>query len=242
MRASARRAASRGWSMRCRPMHQPACRSSSGSCALLLAQWRWWRRRGGARSCTPPSAPPQVCARPPRRRRRIPPRPANQLAARLYRRGPCGVAVLQFRVLRAWPLCLARRAAGRLSQRLASRLLRARVGQLCLQRGVGTHRRTAAAQPRSQAITPPVCASGMRATAPARCWFVVAAATAAAAAQGWRFSVSSDDGTGRRVRWLGWEAHVTLLAASGLALHDVTFRGARIAFEISVQDMFVAYR
>ena len=41
-------------------------------------------------------------------------------------------------------------------------------------------------------------------------------------------------------RWLGWQAHVTVDPWTGLSLHDVSFKGERIAYEIGVQDQFVA--
>lgn len=40
---------------------------------------------------------------------------------------------------------------------------------------------------------------------------------------------------------MGWQAHVTVDPWTGLSLHDVNFLGDRIAYEISVQDQFVAY-
>lgn len=42
-------------------------------------------------------------------------------------------------------------------------------------------------------------------------------------------------------RYMGWQAHVTVDPWTGLSLHDVNFLGDRIAYEISVQDQFVAY-
>lgn len=40
---------------------------------------------------------------------------------------------------------------------------------------------------------------------------------------------------------MGWQAHVTVDPWTGLSLHDVSFKGDRIAYEIGVQDQFVAY-
>ena len=40
---------------------------------------------------------------------------------------------------------------------------------------------------------------------------------------------------------MDWQAHVTIDPWTGLSLHDVNFKGDRIAYEIGVQDQFVAY-
>lgn len=46
---------------------------------------------------------------------------------------------------------------------------------------------------------------------------------------------------GRRFRWKGWEGHVTHRAETGPQLFDMTYKGRRIAYELSHQDMYVAY-
>ena len=40
---------------------------------------------------------------------------------------------------------------------------------------------------------------------------------------------------------MDWQAHVTVDPWTGLSLHDVRFKGDRIAYELGVQDQFVAY-
>ena len=42
-------------------------------------------------------------------------------------------------------------------------------------------------------------------------------------------------------RWLGWQAHVTVDPWTGLSFHDVRFKGERIAFELALNDQYVAY-
>uniref|UniRef100_A0A1D1ZP82 Amine oxidase n=1 Tax=Auxenochlorella protothecoides TaxID=3075 RepID=A0A1D1ZP82_AUXPR len=59
--------------------------------------------------------------------------------------------------------------------------------------------------------------------------------------RGLRFAISSTRHTGRRFRWFGWEGHVTLRGDTGIALHDVTYKGRRILYELSHQDMYVSY-
>ena len=40
---------------------------------------------------------------------------------------------------------------------------------------------------------------------------------------------------------MDWQAHVTVDPWTGLSLHDINFKGNRIAYELGVQDQFVAY-
>lgn len=48
-------------------------------------------------------------------------------------------------------------------------------------------------------------------------------------------------GTGAAFQWLEWSGHVTLRPVSGLALWDLKFRGERIVYELSLQELFIAY-
>lgn len=52
---------------------------------------------------------------------------------------------------------------------------------------------------------------------------------------------SSCTGTGTYFEWLEWSGHVTIRATSGIALHDLKFRGERIVYELSLQELFIAY-
>ena len=40
---------------------------------------------------------------------------------------------------------------------------------------------------------------------------------------------------------MDWQAHVTVDPWTGLSLHDVICKGNRVAYELGVQDQFVAY-
>lgn len=51
----------------------------------------------------------------------------------------------------------------------------------------------------------------------------------------------TDTGTGTYFEWLEWTGHITMRATSGVALHDLKFRGERIAYELSLQELFIAY-
>jgi len=46
---------------------------------------------------------------------------------------------------------------------------------------------------------------------------------------------------GGRVSWLGWSFHVTNRPRTATALHDVSFMGQRIAYEISLQELQAVY-
>ncbi|GAB4817152.1 hypothetical protein N2152v2_004198 [Parachlorella kessleri] len=56
-----------------------------------------------------------------------------------------------------------------------------------------------------------------------------------------RFAVSPDEGSGQRFRWLGWEGHAGISPGTGIAFHDITYKGKRIIYELAQQDMFVDY-
>jgi Cu2+-containing amine oxidase len=46
---------------------------------------------------------------------------------------------------------------------------------------------------------------------------------------------------GGRVSWLGWSFHVTNRPRTATALHDVSFMGERIAYELSLQELQAVY-
>lgn len=48
-------------------------------------------------------------------------------------------------------------------------------------------------------------------------------------------------GTGSAFQWLEWSGHVTLRPVSGISLWDLSFRGQRIVYELSLQELFIAY-
>ncbi len=48
-------------------------------------------------------------------------------------------------------------------------------------------------------------------------------------------------GTGAQFGWLEWGGHVAVDAVRGLSLHDVRFRGQRIAYELATQELYVSY-
>eukprot|EP01025_Chloroclados_australasicus_P055731 TRINITY_DN681_c0_g1_i1.p1 TRINITY_DN681_c0_g1~~TRINITY_DN681_c0_g1_i1.p1 ORF type:complete len:875 (+),score=47.75 TRINITY_DN681_c0_g1_i1:294-2627(+) len=60
--------------------------------------------------------------------------------------------------------------------------------------------------------------------------------------QGARFQIlGQNDPTGRRLRWLDWEAHIVLQSRQGIALYDITYKSERIVYELALQEQFVAY-
>eukprot|EP01026_Neomeris_dumetosa_P012707 TRINITY_DN1442_c0_g1_i1.p1 TRINITY_DN1442_c0_g1~~TRINITY_DN1442_c0_g1_i1.p1 ORF type:complete len:922 (-),score=128.35 TRINITY_DN1442_c0_g1_i1:373-3138(-) len=59
--------------------------------------------------------------------------------------------------------------------------------------------------------------------------------------KGARFRILGDSTTGRRVQWLDWEVHIVLKPRTAIALYDVKFKGERIAYEIALQEQYVAY-
>lgn len=46
---------------------------------------------------------------------------------------------------------------------------------------------------------------------------------------------------GGRVSWLGWSLHVTNRPRTAIALHDISFMGQRIAYELSLQELQAVY-
>ena len=44
-------------------------------------------------------------------------------------------------------------------------------------------------------------------------------------------------GSGRRFRWLGWEGHASISPGTGIIFNDITYKGKRIIYELSQQDM-----
>eukprot|EP01023_Acetabularia_acetabulum_P004614 TRINITY_DN1195_c0_g1_i3.p1 TRINITY_DN1195_c0_g1~~TRINITY_DN1195_c0_g1_i3.p1 ORF type:complete len:860 (+),score=136.35 TRINITY_DN1195_c0_g1_i3:914-3493(+) len=60
--------------------------------------------------------------------------------------------------------------------------------------------------------------------------------------QGPRFQIlGNDDPTGRRLKWLNWEAHFLVNNRAGITFFDITFKGERIIYELSLQEQFVTY-
>ncbi|GMH42873.1 hypothetical protein BSKO_10792 [Bryopsis sp. KO-2023] len=60
--------------------------------------------------------------------------------------------------------------------------------------------------------------------------------------EGRRFSISGKTpGGGHHFHYLGWEGHIGMRPDTGLTLHDLRFRGNRVAYEVSLQEQYVAY-
>nr|QOL01225.1 putative extracellular protein TR9_033 [Trebouxia lynnae] len=60
--------------------------------------------------------------------------------------------------------------------------------------------------------------------------------------EGKRYTLLQGDSASARVfQYMDWQAHVTVDPWTGLSLHDVNFKGNRIAYELGVQGQFVAY-
>eukprot|EP01023_Acetabularia_acetabulum_P004083 TRINITY_DN11717_c1_g1_i1.p1 TRINITY_DN11717_c1_g1~~TRINITY_DN11717_c1_g1_i1.p1 ORF type:complete len:947 (-),score=198.93 TRINITY_DN11717_c1_g1_i1:162-3002(-) len=60
--------------------------------------------------------------------------------------------------------------------------------------------------------------------------------------QGHRYLiVGNDTAEGRRFAWMGWEGHFTMRPDTGLAFYDIRYNKERIAYELSLQDQYVAY-
>mmetsp|Transcript_34230 Transcript_34230/g.80641 ORF Transcript_34230/g.80641 Transcript_34230/m.80641 type:complete len:863 (+) Transcript_34230:103-2691(+) len=49
------------------------------------------------------------------------------------------------------------------------------------------------------------------------------------------------DGTGHRVSWLGWSFHVSSDQMHGMVLRNLSFKGERLAYELSFQEFFASY-
>lgn len=49
------------------------------------------------------------------------------------------------------------------------------------------------------------------------------------------------DGAGHRVSWLGWKFHVSSDQMHGMVIRNLTFKGERLAYEISFQEFFASY-
>lgn len=49
------------------------------------------------------------------------------------------------------------------------------------------------------------------------------------------------DGSGHMVSWLDWTFHVSVDGRRGLVMRNLTFKGQRVAYEISVQEYFASY-
>eukprot|EP00539_Tryblionella_compressa_P016531 CAMPEP_0178846072 /NCGR_PEP_ID=MMETSP0746-20121128/17815_1 /TAXON_ID=913974 /ORGANISM="Nitzschia punctata, Strain CCMP561" /LENGTH=869 /DNA_ID=CAMNT_0020510389 /DNA_START=58 /DNA_END=2667 /DNA_ORIENTATION=+ len=49
------------------------------------------------------------------------------------------------------------------------------------------------------------------------------------------------DGTGHKVSWLGWSFHVASDYMHGLVIRDLSFKGERLAYELSFQEYFASY-
>jgi hypothetical protein len=49
------------------------------------------------------------------------------------------------------------------------------------------------------------------------------------------------DGTGHKVSWMGWSFHVSSDQMSGLVLRNLSFKGERLAYELSFQEYFASY-
>lgn len=60
--------------------------------------------------------------------------------------------------------------------------------------------------------------------------------------EGRRYKVSGrTPGGGHHFEYLGWEGHVGIRPDTGITFHDIRFRGNRIAYELSLQEQYVAY-
>lgn len=49
------------------------------------------------------------------------------------------------------------------------------------------------------------------------------------------------DGSGHMVSWLDWTFHVSVDGRKGLVMRNLTFKGQRVAYELSVQEYFASY-
>jgi hypothetical protein len=49
------------------------------------------------------------------------------------------------------------------------------------------------------------------------------------------------NGTGHRVTWLGWSFHVSSDQMHGMVIRNLSFKGERIAYELSFQEYFASY-
>lgn len=49
------------------------------------------------------------------------------------------------------------------------------------------------------------------------------------------------NGTGHRVSWLGWSFHVSSDQMHGMVLRNLSFKGERLAYELSFQEYFASY-
>jgi Cu2+-containing amine oxidase len=53
--------------------------------------------------------------------------------------------------------------------------------------------------------------------------------------------VVGGDGTGHKVSWMGWSFHVSSDQMHGMAIHNLSFKGERLAYELSFQEYFASY-
>jgi len=49
------------------------------------------------------------------------------------------------------------------------------------------------------------------------------------------------NGTGHRVSWLGWSMHISSDIMHGLVIRNLSFKGERLAYEMSFQEFFASY-